>query len=456
MMRSIERPLLAWIMGALALGSALIALVVYSVTLDEMDEVFDADLKNVATSLARYEQVNASGATRPFSDGTANAAAEPDETEIATFAWDAVGRLLYASDSRVSMPFKAAEGLSRVHLGDEDWIVYSAPHAGGVVQAAQRVSSRHEMAQESATRTLPPMLLLAVGIGGLLIYGLRRGLRPLDAAARDVAGRSARSLAPIASADLPREIAPMVQSINGLMARLDGSLTAQRRFLADAAHELRSPVTALRLQLQLLGRSPDEAGRTAALHELQQGIARAQRLIEQLLQFARTEPEAQLTPLTPLDLGDVVREVVAGLNVLAETWQIDLGAELRGPVPFVGDRAQLIVLLNNLVENALRHTPAGGVIDVGAELHHGRPALFVLDTGPGIPSDDRERVFDRFYRGEPPSPSGRNVDGSGLGLAIVKAIADRHDAVVQLLDRIAGPGLEVRVTFPGPAEHRGS
>lgn len=455
-MRSIERSLLAWIVGALVAGAALVALVVYLITLEEMNEVFDADLKNIATGLARFQQANPSSRQVPPDTSPVDATPDAEETEIATFTWDPQGRLLYTSNHSVPMPFVNEDGLKRMQVGDQLWIVYSALHSGGVAQAAQRLASRREMATESATRTVPAMLLLAGGIGGLLIYCLRRGLRPLDAAARDVAGRSARSLTPIASENLPKELAPMVHAINGLMTRLDDSMTAQRRFLADAAHELRSPVTALRLQLQLLSRSPDDAGRAAAMAELQHGVSRAQRLIEQLLQFARTEPEAQLSRLVPLDLGDIVREVVETLNVKAETWQIDLGAEVHGPVRVVGDAAQLTVLLNNLAENALRYTPAGGVIDVGAEMRDGRPVLFVLDSGPGIPREARERVFDRFYRGDLPEPSERTADGSGLGLSIVKAIADRHGAVVRLLDRIGGPGLEVRVAFPPPDDPRGA
>lgn len=244
----------------------------------------------------------------------------------------------------------------------------------------------------------------------------------------------------------------MVGAINGLMARLNESLTAQRRFLSDAAHELRSPITALRLQLQVLERSADAAAIEAAKNELRQGVARAQRLVEQLLQFARTEPEAVTAPLVPTDLNQVVREVVGAQNLRAEIWKLDLGASVSEPVVALSEASQLTILLNNLVENAMRYTPSGGVVDVGAEMRDGHPVLFVRDTGPGIAKDDRERVFDRFYRGEQLAPSQRAIVGSGLGLAIVKAIADHHGAVVELLDRIDGPGLEVRVAFPAMGE----
>ncbi|HEY1398802.1 sensor histidine kinase [Roseateles sp.] len=460
MMRSIERELLAWIVGTLLLGSALVAMTTYVVTLDEMNEVFDNDLKNVAVGVATYHRSNA-----PHEQAHAPVLIprddEPQDSEIATFAWDASGTLIYSSDPRVPIAFVAKEGLSHPRIGGEDWIVYTAVHDNGIVQAAQRRASRREMAGESAAKILPFLLAMAVVVAGLLIYGLRRGLRPLDAAARDIAGRSARSLAAIDTAAVPAELLPMVRAINSLMAKLDQSFSAQRKFLGDAAHELRTPIAALRLQLTLLERSADEVERGAATTALKLGVVRAQRLIGQLLAVARTDPAGHVDPLVPVDLDELVRTVLEPFAAKAEEARIDLGAELHGPGTVMGDTEQLALLLDNLIENALRHTPEGGVIDVGTEMDEGRPTLFVRDSGPGIPAMDRERVFGRFFRGDvgggggggggsgsSGGTSGRENIGSGLGLAIVKAIAERHGATVRLMDRAQGPGLEVRVRFP--------
>ncbi|MBV8036395.1 ATP-binding protein [Roseateles sp.] len=450
-MRSIERTLLRSVMAALLLGTVLVSAAAYFTTLDEINEALDADLKHVAVSLAQYQDANPAG-TRGRLSKPIEGPPDMDGAEIATATWNGKGQLVYASEPQSRIPFINGEGLTRVNVGEEKWIVYTARHREGFAQAAQRLDSRQIMARESAARILPPMLLLAMGIGALLIYGLRYGLRPLDLAAREVAGRSVKSLEPIKSEFLPVEIAPMVAAINGLMARLDDSFTVQRQFLSDAAHELRSPITALRLQLQVLERSTDVGAVETARSELRHGIARAQHLVEQLLQFARTGPEAVNKPLVPTDLNEVVREVVGAQALRAEVWQIDLGASLEQPVIAMGESAQLAILLNNLVENAMRYTPSGGVVDVGTEMRDGRPVLFVLDTGPGIPKEERDRVFDRFYRGEQSALSQRAIVGSGLGLAIVRAIADQHHAVVKLLDRIGSPGLEVRVVFP-PADH---
>jgi signal transduction histidine kinase len=446
-MRSIERYLLAWIMGALLLGSVLVALVTYMVTLEEMNEVFDADLRNVAEGVASYHRFNREslGELNPVLPARSD---EPEDSEIVTLTWSNGGRLVYASDPRVHMPFVNVEGLSHLKLGGEDWIVYTTVRNDGVAQAAQRVSARHQMAGESAAKILPPLLALAVIVGGLLIFGLRRGLQPLDGAAHDVADRSVRSLDPISTADVPREIAPLVVSINDLMGRLSEAFTKQRRFLADAAHELRAPVTALRLQLQLLQRSSDGASREAALAELQAGVARSQRLIEQLLQVARSEPDAETAPTAVLDLSQLARVAVGSFSVKADFAHIDLGADAPEAVEVLADGEQLTVLLNNLVENALRYTPEGGIVDLKVGLESQHPVLRVIDNGPGIPEAERERVFDRFYRGKSASVQQRDGGGSGLGLAIVQAIAERHGAKVSLHTPDGQGGLEVRVSFP--------
>ena len=224
----------------------------------------------------------------------------------------------------------------------------------------------------------------------------------------------------------------------------------QRRFVADAAHELRSPVTALQLQLQVLERSRDPAERALATAELAAGIARTRRLIAQLLDLSRSSADGAL-PLVPesLALGELARTIVARWSVEAERRQIDLGAETRTDARIEGDREQLEMLLGNLVENALRYTPGGGTVDVVATVIDGAPTLEVVDNGPGIAADERTRVFDRFYRS--PEAMAGGESGSGLGLAIVKAIADRHGAAVSLHDGRGGSGLGVRVRFPAAA-----
>lgn len=446
-MRSIERTLLGWIVSALTLGAVLVALVTYLVTLEEMHEVFDADLKNVAEAVAAYHHAGhgpGSAARVALPERTD----VPDDTEIVTQTWNLRGERVFSSDPRVLLPFSREAGLSRPVVQGEEWIVYTSIGGDGVAQAAQRMAARQEMAGESAAKVLPPLAGLVLVVGGLLVFGLRRGLQPLDAAAQDVAKRSARSLEAIELEDTPQEIAPLVQSINGLMARLATAFSAQRRFLADAAHELRTPVTALRLQLQWLERSRDEGERQQAVADLRAGIDRSQRVIEQLLQVARSEPDGEVLRREAVDLAELVRSTVAASSTKAGHLGLDLGADAPMPVLVDGDAAQLSVLLDNLVENALRYTPRGGVVDVVAHASGGQAVLRVVDDGPGIPQAERERVFDRFYRCETAPEQASDRGGSGLGLAIVKAIAERHGARIELRDPAQGRGLEVDVVFP--------
>jgi signal transduction histidine kinase len=445
-MRSIRRRLLVWVLGALTLGGAGLLGVAYLNLLHELHEVFDDSLKQVALAVAEHHRFDGRHSARQRDElPHLPSVFEEGAFDYVTLTWTRDGRLLSTSDRSVQLPFVGHTGLSRQHAATgETWYVYTLVDGDGVVQAAQRSSVRRLLAGGSATYLLVPLLLLIGVIGALIVLALRRGLQPLDRAAADAAARSAVSLEPIGVQGLPEEIHPLVRAIDGLMARLAVAFAAQRQFVADAAHELRSPVTALRLQLQLLERSADPAARGAATQELKSGIDRAQRLIEQLLQLSRVEPDAPASREETVDLGALAREVVGALSVKADHLGVDLGADSGPEGPTLrGDADQLRILLTNLVENALRHAPAGGgVVDVKAGVLEGRPALQVMDNGPGIPPAERERVFDRFYRGE----QGAGAQGSGLGLAIVKAIAQRHRAEVSLHEATGG-GLDVQVRF---------
>jgi signal transduction histidine kinase len=236
-------------------------------------------------------------------------------------------------------------------------------------------------------------------------------------------------------------VAPLVDSINGLLGRLGGALARQREFVADAAHELRTPLTALRLQLQLAERASDPLEREQAHARLREGIARATRLVEQLLALARAEPDAA-TPREPIDLAGVVRAIGASHDANARSRGLDLVIEAGDPIPVLAHGGALETLVETLLDNAIRYTPAGRV--VLRALRQGRHALLEIDdTGPGIPAAERERVFDRFYRG-PDAPEG----GSGLGLAIARRIAEAHGGAIHLEDAPAGSGLRVRVELP--------
>jgi len=281
-------------------------------------------------------------------------------------------------------------------------------------------------------------------LGVLIWVVVGRGLRPLDAVARAMTTRTPVALGPLPTNGVPTEVAPLVRSLNDLLARLKRALDSQRDFIADAAHELRTPLAALSLQLQLARRAADAQSRGEAFGELERGLTRATHCVQQLLTLARQEPGGGDRPLMPVNLGDLVAKVVAEQLPLAEDRQIDLGVTPAARAVTVrGDAEALQILVSNLVGNAIRHTPSGGKVDVA--VGDGADGVFVEvnDSGPGIPVEERERVFDRFYR-----RAQTDEPGSGLGLAIVRTIAERHQASV-LLDEADLGGLRARVRFDG-------
>jgi two-component system OmpR family sensor kinase/two-component system sensor histidine kinase QseC len=287
-------------------------------------------------------------------------------------------------------------------------------------------------------------------LAALIWFSVGASLAPLRRVAAEVKQRDAHALGPLPDDGAPAEIAPLMQAINALLARLRESFSAQRAFVADAAHELRSPLTALKLQLGLLARAPSEAARAEALQALAEGIERATRLVEQLLTLARSEPGAVEAARERVDLAETARLSIADVVALAAARGVEIALEAPVPVPVWGHAPGLRILVRNLADNAVRYTPGGGQVEIAVTAAPDGAVLLVDDSGPGIPPAERERVFDRFYR--------RNLgddaaSGSGLGLAIVRAIADQHGARIALETSPLG-GLRVRVAFAGAAAAR--
>lgn len=281
-----------------------------------------------------------------------------------------------------------------------------------------------------------PMLAL------LIWFGIGAGLRPLLQLKQEVKQRTANQLVPLATADVPEEVLPLVTALNDLFTRLEDAFESERRFTADAAHELRTPLAALKIQAQVAMRSSDIAERNTALENVLRGVDRATRLVQQLLTLARVDPETAVASFSQVNLQALTASVMADLEPLAHAKQIEMLLE-EGLAAYVfGDDAQLSLLLRNLLDNAIRYTPAGGLVSVRVTDLNG-VHLEVRDTGPGIPEAEREQVLQRFYR-----IAGSGEEGSGLGLSIVRRIADLHGARMELSNNAAGEGLLVQVIWP--------
>ena len=414
------------------------ALVTYRTARQDTEALFDAQMQRIAISLT------GSLAAGDQAGGLASVPASAQDMIIQI--WRADGLMLYRSPTSRLLPPQAVIGFSDLRVDGDAYRVYALQTSTQIVQVAQQTEARREMAGQLALRAVLPVALLAPLLMLVVWWVVGRALAPVERVRRQVAARRADDLAPLPTAGLPAELRPLVDEMNGLLGRLAAAWAALTHFTADAAHELRSPLAALRLQVQSVQRAPDEAARQLAGERLLGGIDRATRLVEQLLALARQEGAERATPPVPVDLAALARSAVADAAGEAARRGIALALDAPDEATAQGQPDALAVLLRNLVDNALRYTPEGGQVRVSVQSAGSGTgaALLVEDSGPGIPPEDRQRVLDRFYRA--PGAAGH---GSGLGLAIVNAIARQHEAALQLDASPSFGGLRVALRWPG-------
>ena len=433
-MNSIRARLSAALIVLVALVSLVAAFVTYHRVLNETSTLFDYQLRQMALSL-RGQVSLAPRIEIPPDQG---------DSDFVIQIWDIFGSRVYLSRPGLPLINQVVLGYTDLSLRGENWRAYGLQTPNGVIQIAQPLHVRESLAGAAALRVVIPLILLLPVMVAFVAWIVGQGLQPLKAVTAEVQRRDVRSLSPLDAKHLPLEIEPLVSELNRLLLRLELAFSAQRDFIADAAHELRSPLTALRLQLQLLDRAPDESARLEARDRLGSAIERAIHLAEQLLTLARSDPGEAVPAAASIDLAAIAAAGIADNHALAMTRRIEVSLESQ-PTPMQGDADALRILMRNLIDNAVRYTPPGGSVRVRCYLTAAGPELEVQDTGPGIPADERERVFDRFYR-----RAGSTETGTGLGLAIVNAVTTRHSGRVTLAEA-AGGGLLVNVRFSKPS-----
>ena len=420
------------LLSVLGLGAALIA---YSIDQADANRLLDDELRLIAFYAAP-------GLSHRVPLGRAF-----DEShDVLVQFRDSAGRLISSSDRDIAVPASEAEGFANPEVGGKVWRSYSARTTDGIVQVSQSVNVRRRLARTAAWEAATPVIV-TIPIGWLVVgFGLRLMLRSLARLSAAIAARGVEARAPIALVGVPDEFSPLVGAMNALIERLQVSLEQQRQFLSDAAHELRTPLMAVRLQIELL-RAGDQgdAALDVALPELARGAGRASALVDQLLRMARYDAGVRTEEPALHDLVELVVACMADFVALAESKGIDLGLVASKPARLFGVERDLRLLIANLIENAVRYTPEGGVVDVGVRTEDGRVLIEVADTGPGIPETLLLRVFDRFFR----APDA-GAEGTGLGLAICRAIAHRHGLALTLANRPGG-GLLATVSGRGQA-----
>jgi two-component system OmpR family sensor kinase len=423
---------------AVAVGAGILS---FGLAFDEAHELQDDTLRQVA---ALFDQQHL-----PLTHlGDGGRAKDSDEESRVIVQYLADGENVAGKrDTGISLPIPATlpDGLHTLNVGGEPYrVLVKTPASGERIAVAQETAVRDEIARDSAWRTLVPFLIL-VPILLLIVANLvRKMFRPIAALSTEIDQRAEQQLHPVEEGHLPIEVRPFVVAINRLFTRISQSADVQRRFVADAAHELRSPLTAISLQAERLAQEEMSVLARERLAALRRGIERGRNLLDQLLTLAKAQATPDL-PKVPISVQRIFQRVLEDFMPLAEAKRIDIGVEGIQDAQVLVSELDLITLVKNLVDNAIRYTPAGGKIDLSVATAKGCAVLSIQDNGPGIPLAERERIFDPFYR-----TLGSEEVGAGLGMAIVKTISDRIHAEVQLgfSDEIKGSGLHVYILIP--------
>src|SRR3990167_1862224 len=436
---SLKQRLLALVLAAITLVWLGATAFTYLDAREEFDEVLDAHLAQAASLLvvqATHEIDELETEHAPLLHKYAR--------RVAFQVWEKGQQLRLHSANAPPQPLTSKErGFSDTTIDGKRWRVFSTWDESGeyLIHVAERSDVREELARDIAGNLLRPMWFSLPLLALLLWVAVMRGLRPLDKLAREVEQREPDNLVALDATSAPREVVPLIERLNRLFLRIEASMQKERRFTADAAHELRTPVAAIKAQAQVARAASAEAERIHALDNAILGCDRAAHLIDQLLTLARVDT-LDRGMAEPCRLRDIAAETIAALApaALEKGVQFEL---LASDETVVRARHGLLrVLLRNLLDNSMRHTPPGTAGQVSIDHEPGGVRLSVSDNGPGIPEQERDKVLERFYR-----PLGTQASGSGLGVSIVKRIAEVHDATLRMQPVSEGQGLRVTVSF---------
>ena len=443
-MNAVKRPpsmqtrLLALVLTFATAVWVLAAVFTWNDAQDEVDELLDGHLAQAASLL----MVQSDGDIDDIFDAPVLHRYAP-QVAFQVF----IGKQLLSHSANVGVEplSQQKEGFATVRRDDDWWRVVSmhSPRLDVTVLVGERMDSRRAILWALMRSLLGPMLVALPLFGLGLWWSVRRGLAPLRALRSTLQTRAPMAAEPVSLAGLPRELQPLVETLNGLLERIDGMVQSERRFTADAAHELRTPIAAIRAQAQVaMGAGDDVGERTHALQTTLAGCDRASHLVDQLLTLARLET-APASPAAPVDLGAVVRRVAADMAPAALQRHQDLTVQAEGSFPVAANEVLLGVLVRNLVDNALRYSPAGARVLVELQTAADGTSLLVQDSGPGMKADEIAHLGERFFR-----VLGNEQPGSGLGWSIVRRILGVFSAQVQIGRSAALGGLEVTVRWP--------
>ena len=434
-MKSLQKQLIFWLVGLLTVVGILAGAVSFYFALQEANRLLDHQLSQIARSVDEGSQL-------PAMQARFRQESELErKRDFVIQVWLGRGPV-HSSRPGFDLPQAAAAGFSDLSTKHSRWRVYTMIHPDRTVQVSQAEDVRLNIASHSAMRVLFPVAVLIPLSWLLIAVVVRRLLKPLALVTEAVIQRDVASRAALPVDNIPEEVAPLIRAINDLISRLGEALELQRQFLADAAHELRTPLAALQLQIENLSQNLAREELDVRIDEMRRGSQRASHLVGQLLKIARYEAQGKPPALSEVRLDSLVKACIADFIPMAGHRGIDLGMTHDDAATIIGNPEDLRILFGNLLDNAIRYTPEGGRVDVRVAISDGKVIVEIADTGPGIPEFLQARVFDRFFRA-----AGQDTEGSGIGLAIVKAIAKRQAAEVALANRLGAQGLRASVVF---------
>lgn len=434
-MRSIRARLLIGLLASVLAVQFIMYLLTYARIEDEIDDLFDGELERSALSAGSL-------APQTFIPTRTRNVENPQEEMVVSVFHASDGSPAYQSHPLNGIPRSTPTGFSKRVLDGREWRLFGSAVGAQFVVAAQPADVRDRAARRITLRSLWPSLG-ALPLAALMIWiAVAYGLQPLVKITQDLRKRSHRDLLPLDVNRLPPDIAPLAEALNDLMGRLAGIISAQRTFIADAAHELLTPLTALRLQAQLLARSKTPSRQQEAMAELQGGVSRTLQLARQLLTLARHDADGEGADQAPVDLATVIQRVMSIHLPLAAEKALQTEVGIQEGAVVLGNEEALSILVSNLIDNSIKYTERDGRLLIRLTTASTGAELTIEDSGPGIPVEERGRVFDRFYRRR-----GTMVTGSGLGLAIAKEIAIRHGASIVLESSGTLGGLSARILF---------
>lgn len=440
MNNSIKRFLLIYITLAIFGVYILISLASYWVSREELDELYDANLQQVARVVAA-QHAAVRNLTQSYGNNEfANSLKLQGEEEFYIRVLANDNQVLYVSHPLEDVPLTSRIGLSTQKSRSKQWRVFTLKTNQETIQVAQSLKLRKLVIKETAYSLLASQFLFVPVLVLLIFLAVRKALSPISDLTREIQIRENTNFNPFKLDDVPVEIKPLVTSLNQFMDKVDLMVGFLKRFISDAAHELRSPITALKLQLTLIEQANTEDERTIAIQNMKTGIIRSEQLVSQLLTLARIEPKSQQRVIELISLNELVKQNIEDLLPLAQDKRISLSLDAIGKFEMLGVRHEVNILIKNIIDNAVRYTPIDGNVNISLSNQESFVCLEVNDSGPGISNQDFDHIFERFYRGE-----NKDKIGSGLGLSIVKEIAIQHHAEIDVSNLY--PGFSFRVKF---------